>query len=412
MFLTPPEQTTERSFATDASGLLREARAALTDLLGESELHGARPAVIARSLGIDKTLAWKVSRFVEDPDPLKAVRHMPGSGGLEIVLKAAAAHGVAEGRVEAVRDADERLRAFVRRRAGDRRSFEAMIARDGRRAGRLELEQRRDYFRAGAGIWGVRARLQLLLLALRPSETEDGLLDVIQVGGVVDLERLRTDTPWIVRRLRASNDSETEMFRTRREPLDPAGQLRPGMLPLMTSFCSRPLPELNQFEATNGWVYDELVASEVGREAAVTCVTGEVHRGVLPFRRSEENTAGRYSLTVRTPVEAVIFDVLLHERLAHFGPAELRVYGLLEDRPHSGGAAANAQPLYEPEPAAGLGRPAVVQTPRLSWYSSLVSESLSRAGWGGTGEFRGYRTELEYPAPPCDLTMACEIGER
>ncbi len=401
----------EEGFAKDASGLLREARAALTDLLGDTELHGARPSAIARSLGIDKTLAWKLSRFVEDADPLKAVRHMPGPGGLEIVLRAAAARGVTDGRVVAVREADQRLRAFVRRSAGDRRSFETMIARDGRRAGRMELEQRRDYFRAGSSIWGVRARLQLLTLALRPSEHEEGLLDVIQLGGLVDFERLRTDTPWIVRRLRASNDSETRMFRARREPLDGEGVLREGTLPLMHAFCSRPLPELNQFEAANGWVYDELAPGEVGREAAVTCVTGEVHRAVLPHVRHEENTAGRYTLTVRTPVEAVVFDVLLHESLSHFGAAQMRVYGLLEDRPHAGGAAANAHTLYEPEAAAELGSPAVVQTPRMSRYSALVREALTRAGWGGLDGFRGYRTELEYPPSPCDLTMVCEIGE-
>lgn len=403
-----PPQT---SFAHDATGHLRDLRAALTDLLG-STVPGSRPAEIARELGIDKTLAWKLSRFVEDADPIKAAKHMPGPGGVEIVLRAAGLKGVADGRVEAVRGADARLRAFMKERAGDRRTFEAMISAGEERGGDADFEARRELFRAGSAIWGVRGRVQLLTIALRPSEDEPTLLDAIQVGGLVDFERLRGDVPWIVRRLRASNDSESEMIRIRREPLDPRGVRGPGTLPLMPDFCSHPLPELRQFEGVNGWVYDELAPGDIGRRAAVTCVTGEKHLAVLPAERSEENTAGRYTLTVRTPVEAVVFDLLLHKSLDHFGAAQTRVFGLLEDRPHAGGAAANAHTLYEPAPSIELGHPAVVQTPRLAGYSGLVERALELAGWGGPGHFRGYRTEMEYPPAPCDFTMVCQIGER
>ncbi len=69
-------------------------------------------------------------------------------------------------------------------------------------------------------------------------------------------------------------------------------------------------------------------------EIRIILVGSEMCIGGRPYLRSEENTAGRYSLTVRTPVEGVLFDVLLHESLSHFGRADLRVYGLLEDRPH------------------------------------------------------------------------------
>ena len=55
-------------FGEAASACLRDAQAALTDLLDDAGLAGARPTEIGRALGVDKTLAWKISRFVEEPD--------------------------------------------------------------------------------------------------------------------------------------------------------------------------------------------------------------------------------------------------------------------------------------------------------------------------------------------------------
>jgi hypothetical protein len=386
---------------------LREAQAALTDLLAGAGLADAKPTELSRRLGVDKTLAWKVARFIEGADTSEAVRHLPGPAGIEIVLRAAAAHGVAAERVEGVREADRRLRAFVGRHAGDRRSFEAMVA-PGASDERLILEQRRSYCRAGAAVWGVRARVQFLFLALRPSETDDGLLDAVHLGGLVDFERLRPDVPWIVRRLRASaTDDIRKTIQMRREPLDPEAAAAHGS-PIVPEYCSRPPPALRQFEAVNGWRYDELAPGPVGREGAVTCVTGEVYRSALPYRYAPDNTVGRYTLTVRTPVEFVLFDVYLHRSLTHFGPARASVSGLLEDRPPGAGAAA---PLVGPHDALRLGAPPIAQTARLGGYPGMVSGALARAGWGSAEGFVGYRMEREYPTAPCNLEMTCAIGE-
>ena len=389
--------------------MVRGVRAALADMLGEASLGGARPSVIARQLGIDKTLAWKVSRFVQAPDPLKAFRHMPGSDGVEIVVRAAESQGVGNKQADAVRHADRQLREFMLVHAGDRRAFEAMLA-GGDQSGQLEFEERRAYFRAGSVVWGARAKVQMLTLVLRPSETVDGKLDVLHISGLIGLERLRADTPRIVRRLRASNDSEGQTFVINRVPLDPKG-VSGGSLALLPEYCSEPTPEIRQFKGADGWLYDEIAPGEVGRRGAVTCVMGEIHPAVLPFRRSEENTAGRYSLPIRTPVERVQFDLLIHEDLSHFGPAAVKMFGLLEERPHAGGAAPSAIPLYEPAMAQLLGSPPVMQTPSMENYTRLFDDAFARAGWGELAAFRGYRTEMEYPPFPCDITMVCEIGE-
>src|SRR5215207_2510197 len=283
-----PEVSADSEFSDAAATRLRAAQAAVIDVLALAGVGGARPADLGRQLKLDKTLAWRVARFVEESDPLRAARHLPGGGAVEILLKAAREQGVGADRVEAVRVADRQLREFVRQHAGDRRSFEAMLAR-GRRDPRVESDERRELFRAGSVVWGVRAQAQVLALVLRPSESVDGMLDVLQVGGLVGLERLRAELPWIVRRFRVSDDAERDGQSVQRAPLDPDSVTTGGM-PLIPEFCSRPLPELRRFKGPDGWAYDELIPGPVGREGLVTCVSGERYEAAVPFRWSEENT--------------------------------------------------------------------------------------------------------------------------
>ncbi|MBL0920494.1 MAG: hypothetical protein IBJ10_00005 [Phycisphaerales bacterium] len=363
---------------------------------------------MGRRLGLDKTLAWKVARFVEGADPVAAVRHMPGAGGVEIIVRAAEAQRVSGAILERVRLADRDLREFVSRHAGDRRAFEAMLS--GELGGaRNESDERRAYFRSGSALWGVRAKLQFLMLALAPSADRPGRLDAAQVSGFVDFERLRPDLPWIVRRLRAHSDSGADVYRVIRTPLV-AERARRGLPPLFDAHCSQPAPELRQFERENGWVYDELAPVEpgrVGRAGAITVVLGERYMGALPMERSEDNAVGTYTLTVRTPVECVLFDLLLHRDLTHFGAPRRAVYGLLEDRPPAGDRPA---PLIDAAPAADLGPAALVQTHRWDRYPKLVDDALALAGFAPRGQFRGYRAEVDYPTFPCDLKMELEIG--
>ncbi len=414
----PPPQSTpqDAAFLHTAERYRRGMQAAFTDLLAGAGLSGARPTEIGRSLGLDKTLAWKLARMVESADAGDVLRHMPGPGGVEIVLKAAGQRRVPRDVLDRVRRSYQDLQEFVAQHAGDRRTFEAMLAGEATDS-RAELEERRAYFRSGSALWGARARAQFLMLALKPSLEYPGLIDVTQVSGLVGLERLRADVPWIIRRFRAHSDSGSSVFKVRRVPLvaSHAEHRRP---PLFDKYCSSPPPALRQFEPAGGWVYDELAPGPVGRAGATTVVLGERYLGAVPMDRSEDNTTGIYALTVRTPVECVVLDLLLHEDLAHFGPPRRVVYGLLEDRPMdwspAGDAAADEQRaiLIPPAPAIALGSPAVVQTPRLPMYPSLVSEALELAGFGSLDAFRGYRAEIEYPPFPCDLRLELDINAR
>lgn len=407
---TPVEIRT--NFAEAADQRRRSMQAALVELLTSVGLSGARPVEVGRRLGLDKTLAWKISRVAQSADPADAFRHLPGPAGVEIVLRAALERRVGAEVLERVRRAYDDVRAFVEEHAGDRRSFEAMLSGHAASAA-TELDERRAYFRSGSALWGVRARLQFLMLALRPSPGLEGQIDVLQVGGLVNLERLRADVPWIVRRLRAHTDTGASLTPSRRMALMEPRRV-PGSTPLFDPFCTQPLPEVRQFEGSDGWVYDELAPGTVGRGGAVTVVLGETYGGALPLERSEDNTRGDYLLTVRTPVECVLFDLLLHRDLAHFGRPMRHVRGLLEGRPSRpplSGAGRGAG-LMASSDAVDLGSSAVMHTHRLPGYPEMVGRALEMGGFGDASGYRGYRAEVEFPAFPCDVCLSLEIGER
>ena len=402
-------QSSDADFSQEAVVCVRQAQAAFADLLSGAGLDGARPTEVSRILGLDKTLAWKVSRFSDTTDPLKAVKHIPGSGGVEIVLKAALAQGVQPERITAVRDADQAFRDFVRNRAGDRRSFETMLSAGGR-DDKIELEERKAFYQSGSAIWGVRAKVQFLTLGLKPSETDPERIDVVQMSGFIDFERLRADVPWIIRRLWVSDSESDESTGFRRQPLCPDAP-HDSSLPVIPEFCTKPFPEINQFIGPDGVIYDEIAPGTIGKQGALTCVTGEYYHSALPRYWAQDNTFGRYELMLRTPVEAVVFDIYLHESLTNFGDFDYSIYGLLEDRPGKGKGKTHDRPIYDPQQCQQLGSPPIVQTSRMSSYNSMLSYAFKQAGWGSLSEFRGYRCDVEFPATPWCLTMQCPIAE-
>ncbi|RNC80687.1 MAG: hypothetical protein ED559_02450 [Phycisphaera sp.] len=400
----------ERAFGSAAEHAIREAQTALTGMIAEAGLEGGRAVDLARTLKLDKTLAWKLARFTDQSDPCSAFKHLPGQSGVEIVIKAAGNLGVPSDRLEAVRKADSQLRGFVRNHAGDRRTFEAMLA-GARPDAETEAEERKAFFRAGSAIWGVRARAQLLMLALAPSNRDPAKLDCVQVSGFVDLERLRPDVPWVIRRLRVHEDDGSPSQGFEREPLDTTGTTagssvdRP--LSLMTSYCSRPLPKIIQRVGQTGWLYDEIAPGDVGRKGAVTVIAGERYHAALPRNKSKDNTEGRYILTVRTPVEHVQFDLLLHPDLAHFRWPTVTVAGNLEERISS--ERADGRELFPIKPAESV-TPGVTRSPFVAVdYSGLVSDAFSRAGLHSLHSYRCYRAAIDHPPAPCEITLTCDL---
>src|SRR5438105_13586056 len=131
-------------------------RAALIDALVAVKTDIGRPTTIARRLGLDKNLAWRIARIANAPDPYSASQHVPGDAGIDILVRGLQRGGATDDVVERVRTAFGAFRQTVKEHLDDRATFELALDNLGRGADGEKLElSRKLAFRGKSGIWGV-----------------------------------------------------------------------------------------------------------------------------------------------------------------------------------------------------------------------------------------------------------------
>ena len=77
------------------------------EAFGEVQVDPARPRQAARDLGVDKNLAWRVSKIVSQPDVFQVVGNIPHQAGVKILCKAFRDAGAQADRVRNLPDAVE-----------------------------------------------------------------------------------------------------------------------------------------------------------------------------------------------------------------------------------------------------------------------------------------------------------------
>ncbi len=403
------EQMETKPFGQVSEAALHDVRASVTDMLTGMGLGEVRPATLAERLGIDKTLAWKLSRFVRSDDPLGGFRHLPGTSGMDIVLRAVADAGAGDEAVENVRAALERLENLISAHGGDRATFQ-ILADNHTRGGnaRANADLRRQMFRAASGVWGVQADTQVLLSITAPSAEDPDVMDIAHVSGFVNLQRLRPNLPWVVRRSRYGDDNADVTWRPPNvEPIEPESVGTTGA-PLMRAFTSPELPELRRFAGGDGFVYDEIPPGEVGKAGALTCFMGEIVRKAAPRRHAPGNTVGLYRLTVRTPVKHVLMDIVLHRDVPRASKPVLAVHSLYEGRPPQRFDDPGVNVLATDDRLAPLGRPPRFSSTHVPRYGELADAVLERAGWAH-GDFEAWRLSVAHPPAPCTLTVSFDL---
>ena len=400
---------TSRSFAEDAEYTLRRVRGSIVETLGALGIENERPQDIARQLGLHKSLAWKIAKIAQASDPFSLYQHIPGAGGLGIFLEHAQQHGAPTNVLDSVRTSVETLDELQVVHASDRATFELMLssfARDGQPE--LLVNHRKQLFRGSLGVWGIQAKTEFLCYLVQPSKPGSAVCDIACLKGFVDLQRLRPDVPWCLCKSRcATDDGETVTQPVNRVPLheDFVGVDR---APLLPQFCSSPLPELRRVKVGKGFVHDELVEGPIGNTGAVTCVTGEVLREVISNKRSEDNKRGYWTLNVFTPIEWVIFDLIVHESMADLMPPKLSMHSKLGGEPEYFEPGSSGIKLPLTEQMEDLGNPAVVQIPAVPRYREMVSYVFDKLEWDADA-FRGYRAAIQYPALSSSVVLEHEL---
>jgi hypothetical protein len=396
-------------FRQDCKDVLQQLRGALIEALSAIGVDPAQPQAAARRLGLNRNLAWKISRIVTATDAFSVVPQVPGRGGFEILTKALGDAGTSALCLARVRASADAFAGLVERHAGDRSTFELVASGFVADAGRKEalVQARRDAFRGNSAIWGVQARVLLTTHLLAPSTDDPGRVDLVLINGLVELRRLSPDVSWPLFRQQGW-DADGNPRPMDGEPLEPGAD--PMAVPLLRSFCSAGLPEIQVVRGEHETIY-QLPAGTVGRAGEMTCMYGSRVRSAGAARAEGDEVVCELGANLKTPVEMVQMDVLVHEDLGWSDVRKAELLSRLDGPAGPGGAGGSEAPRLTLDASVHeLGKGLVpMAAPHVPRYGELLTHAFQCTGWD-PGAFRGSRLVLPYPPMPAQLLLTLDLA--
>jgi len=381
------------TFEEDLTIAIQEVRRTLGEMLSKGGTDATSPGDLARRLGLNRNLTWKIAKLLSEPDIYTALQHLPGEEGIEILTAAMERVGVGPSFVGKFYDALDRFEEVVRIHAGDRNTLELILDSMGGAGSGGRLEQSRKLaFRGNSGLWGLQARVRSTTTVIAPNREDPSFIDLSISGGVVDFRRLRPGIRWPLFRPRQYHDDGSAIeLGPREEPIDPAST-DPSSPMLIRDYCSRNLPEIRAVRSRLGWDY-ELGDGPVGNLGAFTCFFGRIVRHATVNFRTDQDPFLDLLSHVTMPVETMMFDVLVHQDLPFLMNPQVM---LLASTDGVGpGNEFQSIPL-EARPIELSGVPPALDTPLVPRYAELVSTIFERGGWT-LREFRALRLTVKFP---------------
>jgi hypothetical protein len=230
----------QQDFLVDARTAVQRVRRALSTALASVGADPTQARALARQLGMDKSLAWRVSKIVVDDDPFATISLLPGRIAQKAMLKSFLRAEAPSQIVDDVRQSVADFESMVEKHAGDRETFGMMLSEltDKGRAERDE-DHRKLAFLGHSAMWGVQARVRLVTHVITPGDGPD-FLEATLVSGLLDFRRLRSNQPWTVASYGALDDEGCPVTKGRIIPVDPRVSERGGP-PLLLDYCSESL---------------------------------------------------------------------------------------------------------------------------------------------------------------------------
>lgn len=401
---TEPDTTLQQSFSEDVLEVVHHVRSALAAVLDRLPERPQQARQLARVLGIDATLGWKIFKVTHESDPFGAAQQIPSRAAMASFRKAALRRKVPAKLLDAVDQAIGEFERVIERHAADRASFETMLNGYSASGGEIPLAVRRTAFKANRSIWGIEAETQLCAMFLAPG-TREGMLDIVALRGFVGLKRLRPDVSWVVGRVRAASDEGVAHQGVVWKPLDEDQDDTSGAA-LLRPFCSQPLPQIRAVRTPSDIIVHEAAGGPVGNTAAMTCYTAQVARNAICSRRSEANRYGEVGAAAYTPCGVLVLDQFIREDVYGRIHPQVRVYGDLHEAASYpvGGRDRGVLPIRVEVSYLGKG-PQVVQTPAVPQYPEMASYVFERLGWDA-GQFDVYRVQIRFPVIPSLVVMS------
>jgi hypothetical protein len=400
---------TGTAFESDIQRSLSAVQAAVTAAVESLPTYPRKAPELARQLGLERNVAWKLFRLMNERDVFAAARFVPGQASIAAFVSAAAEAGVPGKLLEKVTGATHAYSRVVQLHAGDRASADIMLG--GRTGEAGESALRRSAFRSMSFLAGAQAEAQLKTFLMAPAADGSENLDGVSLNGFVELRRMRADAPVVIGRPMATDDRGKVLKAIPEETID--GPLPEGeCMPLLRDYCSKPLPRFRLVQGEWGFMETELVGGPVGKTGAITFMTADVVRGLASRYRSEQNMNMDLVARIRTPTAVLICDVLAHAALFGEMTPRVAVYSdLFGDalRRGPGRERYSLSSVHRVEfLGQGLGR---TQTPEIPRYTRMLQYVMDRLSWDGA-QFNTYRVRIELPFTPTSMVVSFDLLDR
>ncbi len=409
----PPTAMEIRPFEEDAKEVITSFKRAMQDMMDALPVDPeAGPTEVARRLEVDTKLAWKIHHLLDRSDPFEAGRYIPGMAAVRRFLEVTSRLGPPQQLVRALRDACAEFEALVRTHAGSRHSFDLMLAGQAQDEQlRTEKEQRKVAYHTNSFLWGVQAQAQIKTAIMAPSEQED-MIDSVIINGFIGLRRIRDHVPWRMTSSYSIDNEDNVRIELDREPLDPsiAAKGPAGGAPLLTRFCSTPLPELDLLRGRGGALDYVRAKAPLGKSVSETCLIGERLRAVEPrYHRPGYDTNAVY-VRMRTPCQVVVLDLLVHQDLFDAPQYEARLFSDLFAGEFFTHHDCDELALHEKVQKLGPGIGAI-ELPAMPRYREMLRFAFECSGWDSE-QYDCYRVSMDYPVTPTDLFMSHPLPEK
>lgn len=355
---------------------------------------GARAKDVADQFGLHAKLGWQLWN-VAYSHPLTTFRYLPNAHGIKVWRTSALHRNVPAELINGFEQAVENLRTIIDLHAEDREMFEILVdSQSDPRDEEAELRWRRQAFTGNSYTFGVRAKCMLASGILYPSKTPN-YFSMVRFLGLTDLVQIRSNVRWPFAHLVVEQVDKTSTTPDR-EPLTETG----GTVPLMTEFCSDPLPPVER-RTEGAAIRDELLPGQVGQMGASTIVTGEILHDVGPSHGIVGGETAHFGTGIRTPSELLILDHIVHKSLFPEAQRELRVYSELI----SSTTRDDRDRLIVSERLQHLGRGLLrVRTGDVPRYADLLTLAFEKIGLD-PNDFDVFRVRMRYPPMPVSVMV-------
>lgn len=403
------EPGNQARFDTRALTLLTIVRDSIGSILSALPEGWGSVTQVANALGLERTLAWKLTRIASAADPFAVVQHLPGDRAMQRAWDAMERSSAQGALAKEGRTALTEFRA-LEVHVTDRALLNLLVggqATQGRKD--MDLAQRRAAFRASSFLLGANAQILYDATFLGYNAADPKYFDLATIRGFRGLSRMRDGIAWPIARrvMTAETDGQVEHVG---EPLF-SKDVEQGV-PVMRRFCSENLPPLKQIDAPEGFVRFAVEPRVLGKDGALDVFVGERYRRVTRTTASAQEPNHAIGVLLRTPCRLAVIEQYVPRGLFSSVPMSVVALSTVFGEP----TLAEIQmgrglrvPLFESVEFLGAADRAL-PVRGLSNHREMAEQGA--AGLGCTlAELDVYRTTLEFPPEPTVVVMLAPLPE-